>query len=119
MFINGIIVELCVGSHEFGYSWVWFHGVPICKYKITIYANTKVKEGSVRVWAYVCPHIKDVFVMCRVIEREVNKCIIPGGTKKLIFLSELCQDFTEFFIIYETEMPCVNLVKDDQRKGIW
>ena len=56
--------------------------------------------------------------MCRVIELEVNKFIIPGGTKKWILLSELCQDFTELFIMYETEMPCVNLVKDDQRKGI-
>ena len=50
--------------------------------------------------------------MYRVVEREVLDFIIPGGTKNWIPLNEFRQDFLNFFVVYKTEMPCVNGVKD-------
>ena len=56
--------------------------------------------------------------MCRLVEREVFEFIRPGGTKKWILLHEPRQYFLGFFVMYETEMSCVNGVKDVQREGI-
>ena len=56
--------------------------------------------------------------MCRVIELEVNKFIIPGGTKKCIFLCGSRQDFLGFSVMYKTEIPRVNGMKDVQREVI-
>ena len=49
---------------------------------------------------------------------EVLDLIIPGGMKKWIILSESRQDFLEFFVMQNTEMPCVNFMKDVQRVGV-
>ena len=47
-----------------------------------------VTEGSVRGWASVYTHITDVFVMHRVVEREVLEFIITSGKMKYIILCE-------------------------------
>ena len=66
----------------------------------------------------VCPHVPDVFVIIMVVEREVLHFIIPIGKNKWILLHELRQAFLEIFVMYETEMPRVNVVKDVQRESI-
>ena len=43
--------------------------------------NNVVKDGCVRGGSYVCPRVTDVFVMRRVVKREVLQFIIPRGTK--------------------------------------
>ena len=50
----------------------------------------------------VHPTVKDVFVMCRVVEQEVLEFIIPGGTKKWIVFCMLRQEFLEFFVMHKT-----------------
>ena len=44
--------------------------------------------------------------------------IRPGGTKRWIILCDLRQDFLEFVVMYKTEIPRVNGMKDVQREGI-
>ena len=71
-----------------------------------------VMEGGVGGQASICPHVMYFFAMFRVVEREVLDFIEPGGMKKWILLCESQQDFTECVVMYETEMPRVNGMKD-------
>ena len=66
----------------------------------------------------VYPYVTDVFIMLRVVEQEVLEFIIPVGMKKWIILRELIQDFLEVYLIYETEILCVNIMKGVLREGI-
>ena len=86
--------------------------------KNLLYIKNTVMVGCVRGQAYYQPHIIDVLVMHRVVRKEVLEFIIPSGTKQCIILRDLRQDFLCFFVMYKTEMPRVNAVKDVQRQGI-
>ena len=66
----------------------------------------------------VCPYITDVFIMLRVFKQEVLEFRIPGGMKKWIIFRELRQDFLEVYVMYETEIPGVNVMKGVLREGI-
>ena len=59
-----------------------------------------------------------VLLICRVVERGVLEFIIPGGMNKWIILRDSRQDFLGFFVMYETEITRVNVVKDVRREGI-
>ena len=50
--------------------------------------------------------------MHRVVERELLEFIIPGRTNNWILLIESCQDFLDFVVMYEAEMPHANGMKD-------
>ena len=56
--------------------------------------------------------------MRRVSEQEVLEFIIYGGTNEWILLRESRQEFIEFVVMYETEIPCVNGMKYVQNKAI-
>ena len=56
--------------------------------------------------------------MHRVVKWETLEFIRPGGTNKCILLFDLLQYFIEFFVMYETERPCVNGMQNVQREGI-
>ena len=61
-----------------------------------------VMEGCARGEASVCSHITDVFVMHRVVKREVLEFIRPRGTKNWILLGESCHGFLDFFVMHKT-----------------
>ena len=52
--------------------------------------------------------------MHRLVKQEVLEFIIPGGTKRLILLCKLLQNFLEFVVMHETEILCINGMKDVQ-----
>ena len=60
----------------------------------------------------------DVFIIHRSVKRDVLCFTRPSGTKKCILLCESRQDFLEFFVMYKTEIPRVNGMKDVQREVI-
>ena len=47
-------------------------------------------------WALFRPHITDVFVMRRLVKREILEFIVPGGTNRWVILSWLSQDLLDF-----------------------
>ena len=56
--------------------------------------------------------MNDVLVILRAVEREILEFIITRRTKKCIFFHDSCQNFLEFVMVYETEIPFINGVKD-------
>ena len=86
--------------------------------KTLLYVENAVTERCVRGYASVCPYVTYVLVMHMLVKQEILEFIITGGTKMCILLREFRQDFLEFFRMYETEFPSVNVVKDFRREGI-
>ena len=64
---------------------------------------------------YVLPHVTYLFVMRIVVKWEVLEFIRTGVMKKWILLSESLQYFLELVVMYKTEMPCINGMKDVRR----
>ena len=56
--------------------------------------------------------------MSSVVKQEVHRYIRPGETRDPTLRCELRQDFLKFAVIYETEMPHANGMKDVRREGI-
>ena len=66
-------------------------------------------------YSYVLPHVTGILVMIKVVGQELLEFIITFGIKKWIILCGSRKDILEFVVIYKTEMPCVNSMKDVQR----
>ena len=56
--------------------------------------------------------------MHRVVKWDILEFMRPHGTNKWILLFDLRQDFLDFFVMYETDMPRVNGIKYFQRGSI-
>ena len=105
---------MTVERHVFDFFEYPFVGIWISLNK----GKNTVTKGCVRGELSVHPKVTYVFVMRRVVKREVLEIIIPRGMNNWIILGESRHEFLQFFMMHKTEMPLVNVAKNVQREDI-
>ena len=92
---------------------------PLVDTRINLHdGNNVVKEGCVRGGSSVRPRVTDVFVIRRVVKREVLKFLNTSWNKELDSFGRAAPGIYWFFVMQKTEIQLTNVLKGEWREGI-